>query len=272
MVAIRPQDSFSHIMLAYHLKEKGDLDEAIAEYREAIRLEDRGFAGAHSDLGEALTEKGQLEEAIVEFKEALRLRKDFDWAQKRLQEVERLVRLDRLLSAVLQGKDQPKDASERLALAHLCQRPFRKLYAAAANFYSAAFAEKPQLAEDLVLHYRYDAACAAALAGCDQGKDADKLDGKERLRLRQQALDWLRADLKAYRQDMEKGANKAESTIAERMQHWFKDDDFAGVREAEALARLPEAERKEWHKLWEEVEALRKRAAGQPKTASSARR
>jgi hypothetical protein len=47
---------------------------------------------------------------------------------------------------------------------------------------------------------------ASALAGCDQAKDADKLDAKERTRLRQQALDWLWAELKASRQLMEKDA------------------------------------------------------------------
>ena len=121
------------------------------------------------------------------------------------------------------------------------------------------------------MQHRYDAACAAALAGCGQGKDADKLDAKECLRLRQQALDWLRADLKAYRQEMEKAADRANSTISERMQHWFRDEDLAGVRGTESLVRLPDVERKDWYKLWEEVEALRQRAAGQPNTASSAR-
>jgi hypothetical protein len=41
--------------------------------------------------------------------------------------------------------------------------------------------------------YRYNAACCAALAAGGQGKDADKLDDKERARLREQACDWLRA-------------------------------------------------------------------------------
>ena len=42
-------------------------------------------------------------------------------------------------------------------------------------------------------------ACAAALAGCGQGKDAGKLAGDERTRLRNQALGWLKADLEAWR-------------------------------------------------------------------------
>ena len=70
---------------------------------------------------------------------------------------------------------------------------------------------------------------------------------------------------------MEKPAGKAGPAIAQRMQHWLQDADFAGVRDSESLARLPEAERKDWHKLWEEVEALRQRATKQPMTASPAR-
>jgi hypothetical protein len=55
------------------------------------------------------------------------------------------------------------------------------------------------------------------------------------------------------------------------MRHWLKDDDFAGVRGAKSLARLPKADRKEWQKLWEEVETLRQRAAARPGATSAAR-
>ena len=41
---------------------------------------------------------------------------------------------------------------------------------------------------------------------------------------------------------------------------------LAGLPDAEALASLPEAERKEWQALWADVEALIARAgAGTPK-------
>jgi serine/threonine-protein kinase len=146
----------------------------------------------------------------------------------------------------LSGQRQPADAAERLDLAFICQRNKRNV--AATRFYGEVFTEKPQLAGDLNTQHRYNAACAAALAGCGQGKDADKLDAKERARLRQQALDWLRADLRAYRQVIDKSP-----VIAQRMQHWLKDEDFSGVRGSAALAKLPEAERSAWQKLWVEV-------------------
>jgi eukaryotic-like serine/threonine-protein kinase len=274
--AIRLKKDYAepHYNLGDALRMKGQLDEAIAEYRDTIRLK-KDYAEAHCNLGGALEEKG-------EFAEALRYRRrghelgseDPRWpypSAQWMRNCERLVELDSKLSAILSRQKQPADNAERLALARLCQMPFKQLNLAAQRFYSEAFADEPKLADDLNAEHRYNAACAAALACYGQGKDADKLDDKERARLRQQALDWLRAHLKAYQQVLEKSAGKAGPMIAQRMQHWLKDDDFAGVRGAESLDRLPEAERKEWQKLWEEVEALRQRAAQQPKTASPAR-
>jgi hypothetical protein len=70
---------------------------------------------------------------------------------------------------------------------------------------------------------------------------------------------------------MENVAETAGPTIAQRMQHWLQNSDFVGVRGAESLAKLPEAERQDWQKLWQEVEGLRQRAAQLPKTPTSAR-
>ena len=107
---------------------------------------------------------------------------------------------------------------------------------------------------------RYNAACAAALAACGQGKDADKLDDKKRARLRRQALDWLRADLDAWGQLLNKESDKIRPLLVQQMRHWLADTDFAGVREPEALAKLPEAERQAWQKLWNDISDMLKRA------------
>jgi hypothetical protein len=45
------------------------------------------------------------------------------------------------------------------------------------------------------------------------------------------------------------------------LQSWKTDVAFAGVRDPAALAKLPEDERRQWQKLWDDVEALRQRAA-----------
>jgi len=99
------------------------------------------------------------------------------------------------------------------------------------------------------------------LAGCGQGKDADQTDHKERAGLRRHALDWLRADMAAYRQMLEKEPDKARPVVVKQMAHWQQGTDFAGVRGTEALAKLPEAEQAGWTKLWQDVAALGKQAA-----------
>ena len=58
------------------LDKKNQLDEAIRQYREAIRLKP-DFADGYYNLGAALTKKGQLDEAIRQFHEAIRLKPDF---------------------------------------------------------------------------------------------------------------------------------------------------------------------------------------------------
>ena len=65
---------------------KGQTDEAIGQYNEAIRL-NPDHANAHYNLGLALAVKGQTDEAIQQFQEALRLKPDYADARKKLDAV-----------------------------------------------------------------------------------------------------------------------------------------------------------------------------------------
>jgi hypothetical protein len=49
---------------------------------------------------------------------------------------------------------------------------------------------------------------------------------------------------------------KAGPAVELMLQHCLEDPDFAGVRGEQALAKLPEAERGDWQKLWADVAAL----------------
>ena len=200
--------------------------------------------------------KGKFREAVEELRQGHELgsrdpRRTLPSAQW-LRDAERLADLDTRLPKLLEGKEKPADFAECMALAQMCQ-DYKHLYAASARWYAAAFALRPALADDPSTGNRYNAACAAALAGCGKGKDAADLDDKERARLRKQALDWLRADLTAWRSLLDKGPEKARPAIFQQLRHWQKDDDLAGVRDKGPLARLPEAERTAWQQLWADV-------------------
>jgi serine/threonine protein kinase/tetratricopeptide (TPR) repeat protein len=260
----------AHNNLGNSLAIKGDLDGAMAEYRIALRIKPDLFQ-AHLNLGRALLMKGKLPEAVAETREAARLLKDDPRVLAQLREAEQLARLDARLPAVLQGKDHAKDARESLAFARLCGEPYHQQHAAAARFFGQAFAAEPKLEADWQTGDRYNAACAAALAASGRGQDAGELDDKERAALRRQALDWLRADLTAVGRMLDQRPD--DPRVVGTLKHWLEDTDFSGVRGVEALAKLPEAERQPWQKLWADVADLlaRAQAKTRPQKKSAAR-
>jgi tetratricopeptide (TPR) repeat protein/serine/threonine protein kinase len=295
-IRLKPDLAAAHYNLGAALQQKGKLHDAIAAYREAVRLKP-DLAQAHTALGSALGMLGALDEAIKECRTAITLDPKYAEAHynlglallrsgrfaearkttsrclellprddplrprvtSQLQQCEQNFALDDKLSAILTGTKQPADNAERLALAQLCQQPFKKLYSAAARFYAEAFAHDAQLADNLQPQDRYDAACAAALAGSGQGNDAAKLDEKERARLRRQAREWLQADLNAWAQRLEKQSGQARAVVQQTLVHWKQDIDFEGVR-GDGLAKLPEAERPPWRRLWADVDGLLQKA------------
>src|SRR5262245_3445728 len=145
----------------------------------------------------------------------------------------------------------------------MCQQ-FKGLNAAAARLHRDALAASPALGADPRTGIRYDAACAAALAGCGRGEDVGKLDEAAQARWRQQALDWLRADLTHWAKHSDADAPQPRSAVQQTLRHWQKDADLAGVRDEAALAKLPEPERQAWRKLWADVEAALVRASRTP--------
>jgi serine/threonine-protein kinase len=296
-IRINKDHAGAHYNLGVELEVTGRLDEAIAEYREAIRI-NKDYADAHNNLGNGLKNKGQLDEAIAEYCEAIRVKPDLALAHLNLgqafihqgrfaealaarkrghelgskdpgwkipsaelvRQAELLVTFEARLPKLLSGEVKPTNVDECLTLAWYCEE-YKKLHCAAHQFYTDAFAQLPKLAEDMQAQHRYNAACAAALAGCGQGKDADRTDDPERMRLRRQAIAWLRADLAAWHKLLEKEPGKLGPHVANTMQHWKHDADFNGVRSTEALSKLPQDECRDWQKLWQEVEALREAAS-----------
>jgi tetratricopeptide (TPR) repeat protein len=298
LTEIEPDNARAHQNLGNTLRQQRKLAEAAAAYRKAITL--KPDPQVHFALGNVLQEQARLTEEVVAYQQALDMQSDFpealcnlglalrkqgrfaealaalrrghelgsrrpNWTAptaRWVRETERWVELDARLPKVLAGEVQPADVDEALMLAQVCQRPHRKLYAAAARLYAGAFAKQPTLADDLGKPYRYDAAGCAALAGCGQGEDAAQLDGTERARLRNQGLDWLRGYLAAWGKRLDKEPEVAWPTVQKVLRDCQQNDNFADVRGPEALARLPEAEQLAWLQLWANVAKTLARAEG----------
>jgi tetratricopeptide (TPR) repeat protein/serine/threonine protein kinase len=255
-IAADPKDITAQINLGIDLCHKGDLDAGTAAIRKAIAIDPRD-ARCHMALADALVWNGRFAEAKASNQQALkRLPGNHPLRPRALQQqqrVQRFLALEAKLPDVLAGKVQPADQREWLGFLQVCR--FQQRHVATTTLAAAAFDADGRQADDLKAGHRYDAACAAALAGCGAGKDADKLKGKERADLRRQALTWLRADLEAWGRQLDRDPDKARAavTVAKDLQHWLAETAFAGVRGPAALAKLPEDERQPWQKLWDDV-------------------
>src|SRR5262249_42866071 len=159
---------------------KGRLDDAISEYRQAIRI-NKDFAEAYCGLGFVLRQQGEFQQALEMFRRGHKLgSKIANWSNPSAQwvrECEHLVELEGQLRNLLKGKTTPATAEESIELAILCS--VKRFNRAGARLYQEAFVAKSALMNDLESQHRYNAACAAALAGSGQGKDCDTLQEEE---------------------------------------------------------------------------------------------
>jgi hypothetical protein len=257
-IRLRPDLPEAHYNLGLLLARQNKLAEAEREYREALRLRSDS-AEAHFALGNVLRVQGRFLAALAEMRRGHELgSRQRNWpypSAQLVEQIERLAALDAALPAVLSGEAEPADAAAQLGLAQLCQLPSERRYATSARWHREVFAAQPALANDLSSGSRYDAACAAALAGCGQGIDAPAGEA-ERSRLRAQAREWLRADLSARTLQTASWFAGIRAEAVQALHHWKEDPDLAGVRDADALEKLPERERADWRKLWADVDAL----------------
>jgi serine/threonine-protein kinase len=161
------------------------------------------------------------------------------------------------LPAFLQGEYEPLDNDERLAFVGMCQ--VQRRYRAEAQLYAAALASEPQLSDEHPFPIRYNAARAAALAGCGRGQDAHTLDEAARAQLRDQARQWLRAELASMGRKLEHDPGLKEQLLR-TLVTWKTDSDLAGLRERSSLIVLSAGEREQLESLWTEVDGLIDRA------------
>jgi len=261
----------SHNNLGFVLAAAGRSEEAAEAYKKSIAIGEalvtrqpnvfdyqNWLAGSHRNFGAMLKAQGNFALALTAFHRAAK------FAQPRtpvaaslpglIRETENALALANRLPAVLNGQDKPKDAADGLAFARMCYD--KAHFAAAARLWDKALVTDPTLAEDRQTPERYNAACAAALAAAGEGKDQPPLDDDAKAKLRLQARNWLRAELAAWTKVFEIGPEQAKSRVFATLQHWQQDPDLAGIRDSQALEKLPEAERKEWQGLWAEVSAL----------------
>jgi serine/threonine protein kinase/tetratricopeptide (TPR) repeat protein len=172
-LALRPRNVATHLHLGHALRQHGKLDEAIAVYREALRL--RPDPDIHRSLGATLIGQQKYAEAEAELRKALRLRLNFAVAHNDL-------------GVALNGQRKPAEAEKEFREA-LRLRPDDAV--AHSNLRSTLmiqrkFAEAEEEFRDaLRLRPTFDARFWLAEALHKQGKDAEAVaEYRELLRQR----------------------------------------------------------------------------------------
>ena len=75
-------------------------------------------------------------------------------------------------------------------------------------------------------------------------------------------MEWLRSELGLWTKQLDSGTEAARGEVREALRHWKADRDLAGLRDPEALAKLPADEQSACRKLWADVDALLARLDG----------
>jgi tetratricopeptide (TPR) repeat protein len=229
---------------------------AEAAFRKALALKP-DYALAHNNLGITLVDQKRFGDAVAAYCKAAKLLPGNLLIQRNLRRAERWLELDKRLPAILAGKENPSSPTEWIAFAAFCA-DYKHHYLTAYSLYSAAFAADPKLADELNSGNRYNAACCAARAAASRSEDAKGIAVEEWAWLQGRALHWLRADLNALANLVEKGDKESRQFVQQRLSHWLKDDDLAVVRDQAWLAAMPETDRGRWQRLWADVRALLK--------------
>ncbi|MGF1579136.1 MAG: tetratricopeptide repeat protein, partial [Gemmataceae bacterium] len=259
-IKIEPNDADAYYSWGLALDSLKKYDEAIVPLEKAIKLQPR-YPNPRILLGLVHYQQGSFREAIAAFQGAKRiLPQRYPWnrlAQTKIAECQLWLDREKKLPAFL-ASAQNVSVQEHLAMVTLCVR-YKKRYRDAVKLCADLFQREPKLANNLKEQHRYNAACVATLAASGKGAHAKKIDAQERTRLRQQAHQWLQADLTVSQAALQKNRFFA-STIVDRMQHWKTDSDLTTVRDKKLLAKLPKDEQQPWQKLWSDVQVLEKSA------------
>ena len=169
--------------------------------------------------------------------------------------------LERRLSVLLGGEWKPATVQELLTVARLATHGHRE-FAATARLFERSLMANPDWAHFPADSPCYFGVCCAVVAASGEGAGAVTLDEAGRRHLRHQGLAWLRDELGRKNKRLADGTPTDRTEVATSLAYWQGDGWLAGVRDKEALDKLPDDERKEWRQLWDDVAALLKTVEG----------
>jgi tetratricopeptide (TPR) repeat protein len=234
-----------------------DDDEAIGHFREAIRRDPRAYVSRNM-LGYLLfQQKGQFDEAVEQFREALKIETRFVTPKFHIQRVELWQELTRQLPDIEAGRAKPTSLMDAPDLAVLCSRPFQRRYRLAVRLLEEVGRAEPHRLVPSAAgtpdeQPGFFGARSAVLAAAGKAIDLPDFGVEEWGYLMDRAHRWLQADLAIWA-----GRAKDEQqqyTVRLHLGAWKEDPGLAHVRNPESLAAMAPTDRRRWEAFWADVD------------------
>jgi serine/threonine-protein kinase len=215
---IDPEDIQAHGLLAAGLWDKGLRDQAVDHFQLANRL-DPNIAGIHNNFGVVLHQMGRNDEAVAHLRKAVSIEPDTPI---------------NLYNLGLTLNQLGRNEEAIVPLHHVLEVDPENTLAPGPLFRSLLTLARAELR-------------SAASAGSEDGNPGES----ESAALRQKALDRLRECVELTNKIQSEGKTPGWSLLP-----WKSDPDLASVREPSILAKLPDAEREQWQRLWKDVTSV----------------
>lgn len=249
-LAIRPDSSSAHHSLAMNLLVMKRFDEAVSHFEKSLAI-DSTFAVAHNNFGVALQAGGRLEDAIAQYEAAVRF--DPDESAVALSNLGTVLLAQGRVDEALARFKESIRLDPKLALTHYY---LGEVYGKKDQFHESIGHLEQSLQIDpkliagrkLISEQRFRAACAAVVASGEAEHESPPRKSEPQV-LRLQALTWMRAELEFSIQIQSDSPTRRSESISA----WRSEPALAGVRDAAALAKMDEAERVQWERLWADV-------------------
>jgi len=246
-----PMNLLAHYNLGLALYSKERLDETIDHYRQALSIDPESVP-LHNNLGMALLKRGRLDEAIEHLRQSVSINPKSAYGQINLGlALHDKGLVDEAFRHVQQSVNlDPSYAHARANLAALLRA--RGRVAEAVDHLQQAVrlaGEKPTEIRRRLVVYRYEAACANVQAAAGHGSQDARPGEPDRAGKRRQALDWLRANL-----ELTVKLRNGGEVLTWSLAAWLSEPALASVHQP-ALAKLANAEREPWQRLWSDVAA-----------------
>ena len=245
-------DAYSNLGLVRFYQ--GKPEDAASTYRKAIELQPNKSVPRYM-LAQSLMATGNIDEAVSQVNEALKLAPGEPLATSLRGDLVRMQAILPKLNAFAAGTIKPADNSERILVARICI--YHGKFAEGARFYAAAIAADPKLVDDPGELHAFRAATAAARAARGDG-DGQKLDEAERSQFRKQAITLLQTVLGSVGKALPTAALDPWRGLKSLLYRCKATADLAVIRDPGQINKLPADEQARCNAFWSDLDKLLK--------------